>query len=445
MGLLDRFTRDELSAKVWWPFALVLIVLLVLTFPGESRAIDHAQQGASDRAIALITGPLVADAGDVSGPITEDRAQRLRDALAPALANDPRIQAVRLWSSDGTLLFSTNPNERVGSNAAMNNAILATASEASGRRINETSRHDLLGDPSAAHYDTYLALPSDARVVVEVQTSDALLLDGLRSLWLRIRIALAVASLLVLGLAILAMRKPLAAVGAGVPFYEATIPRGQALISLEEETELRHAGAHAKERVKSMEDRLRELEADKLRLEGELQLALSTKAAGMRVIPSPNAAPAPAPASAPRVVRVEPAAEVPPQPAAPAASQPARRTPARSAPLPEPRPATAATRSTSELMVIPDAAAAPSDVVVVPEREEDDGVAAPQVPAPPAPSEEAVDVLHRLVEPVGAHQEPAASDPSVIRARLARTAALKKPGSRERREEREERDPPQRR
>jgi hypothetical protein len=446
MGLLDRFTRDELSAKVWWPFALVLIVLLVLTFPGESRAIDHAQRGASDRAIALITGPLVADAGDISGPVSTDRAQRLRDALAPQLANDPRIEAVRLWSSGGALLFSTNTNERVGSNAAMNNAILATASEASGRRINETSRSNLLGDPSAPHYDTYLALPSDARVVVQVQTSDASLLDGLRALWLRLRIALGVASLLVLGLAVLSMRKPLAAVGAGVPFYEATIPRGHALISLDEETQLRHAGAHAKERVKSMEDRLRELEADKLRLEGELQLALSTKAAGLRVIPSPNVAPAGAPApepapepvAAPRVVRVEPDAEPPRQPASPAP------TPARSTPLPGSRPAAAAARQVEEVVVVPEAAPSPRDVVVVPDRAEEEAPA-PQAPTPPESSEEAVDVLHRLVEPVGAHQESPGSDPSAIRARLARTAALKKPGSRERREEREERDAPERR
>ncbi len=285
MALLDRFTRDELSAKVWWPFALVLIVLLVLTFPGQSRAIADAQDGAADRAVALITGPLVANAGSVSGPITADRAQRLRDALAPALADDPRIQAVRLWLQDGTLIFSTDTKDRVGSNEALNNAILAAASEASQRRITETSHSDLVGDPSAAHFDTYLALPSDARVVTEVQTSDAALLDGLRAMWLRIRLVLGVSSLLVLGLAVLSMRKPLAAVGAGVPFYEATIPRGHALISLEEETQLRQAGAHAKQRVKSMEDRLHELEAEKLRLEGELQRALSTKASGMRVDP----------------------------------------------------------------------------------------------------------------------------------------------------------------
>jgi hypothetical protein len=51
----------------------------------------------------------------------------------------------------------------------------------------------------------------------------------------------------------------------------------------------------------------------------------------------------------------------------------------------------------------------------------------------PSSNEEAADVLARLVEPVS--ERPSNEvDPGAIRARLARTAALKKPGSRERRE-----------
>jgi len=49
--------------------------------------------------------------------------------------------------------------------------------------------------------------------------------------------------------------------------------------------------------------------------------------------------------------------------------------------------------------------------------------------------DDATDVLHRLV-PEGEAPVPL-DDPADLRARLARTAALKKPGSRERKEERE--------
>jgi len=52
----------------------------------------------------------------------------------------------------------------------------------------------------------------------------------------------------------------------------------------------------------------------------------------------------------------------------------------------------------------------------------------------PSSDEEAVDVLARLVEPVSGSPNSEV-DPGAIRARLARTAALKKPGSRERREQ----------
>ena len=58
----------------------------------------------------------------------------------------------------------------------------------------------------------------------------------------------------------------------------------------------------------------------------------------------------------------------------------------------------------------------------------------------PSSDEEAVDVLARLVEPVSGSPRSEV-DPGTIRARLARTAALKKPGSRERRE-RDHQQPP---
>jgi hypothetical protein len=37
MRFIDRFTLDDVSAKVWWPFAMVLLVLFVLTFPRNTE------------------------------------------------------------------------------------------------------------------------------------------------------------------------------------------------------------------------------------------------------------------------------------------------------------------------------------------------------------------------------------------------------------------------
>jgi len=54
MRFIDRFTRDEFSAKVWWPFTMVLLVLFVLTFPAQHRAVDarHRETAAVDAALS---------------------------------------------------------------------------------------------------------------------------------------------------------------------------------------------------------------------------------------------------------------------------------------------------------------------------------------------------------------------------------------------------------
>jgi hypothetical protein len=48
MRFIDRFTLDDISAKVWWPFTMLLLVLLVLTFPAENRAIDARRRATSE-------------------------------------------------------------------------------------------------------------------------------------------------------------------------------------------------------------------------------------------------------------------------------------------------------------------------------------------------------------------------------------------------------------
>jgi hypothetical protein len=81
MRFIDRFTRDEFSAKVWWPFTMVLLVLFVLTFPAEHRAVDarHRETAAVDAALSqrviqpnLESAPAsTAITGTVSDALTE--------------------------------------------------------------------------------------------------------------------------------------------------------------------------------------------------------------------------------------------------------------------------------------------------------------------------------------------------------------------------------------
>jgi hypothetical protein len=327
--------------------------------------------------------------------------------------------------------------------------------------------------------------------------------------------------------------------GVGVPFYPTSVPSGMAVLDVDEANELREAGAYARGRIQSQKVRLDELEASKLRLEGELQRALSTGSmtavarsiprgateieppapAGMPqpepapVVPVahiPDRAPAvaapvaatrerkrretrepvPIEAAAPTPAPIEPAAPAPrpvepaaaaarmterpaaapasaARPAEPAAAAPK---PAAAAPKPAaaaPKPAAAASKPAAEPKPAPVskpaakapppprpardevppvptpsprvAAAAPvhedEAFVVVPESERILPPSRPRavVPIPDADDAdrhdaEVLDVLERLVEPIGTPVPEA--DPGAMRARLARTAARKKPGSR---------------
>src|SRR5206468_10631225 len=101
MRFIDRFTRDDVSAKVWWPFTMLLIVLLVLTFPGEHRAIDsrHRDTAAADASLSTrVIAPLVtsAPAGTIAGSLSDQLTEEVRDEI---LVNDARITAVRIWSA----------------------------------------------------------------------------------------------------------------------------------------------------------------------------------------------------------------------------------------------------------------------------------------------------------------------------------------------------------
>jgi hypothetical protein len=119
-----------------------------------------------------------------------------------------------------------------------------------------------------------------------------------------------------------------------------------------------------------------------------------------------------------------------PAPAAKAPPPPPRRSPGKHVAPSEP-----VTVASDEMSIT----AAPTDrrpsdaqpeVVVVPEPEK-----AHVGAHGPDSNDEVLDVLQRLVPSNG--EEPRREPPGDLRARLARTAALKKPGSRERQEQRE--------
>lgn len=498
--MFDRFTRDEVSSWVWWPATMVLVVLFVLTFPGQNRAIDQRHADAEARAWSAATGTLGPALDDVAfGPIGGQTAGELRALAQARILGAPWAETVRIWAADSTLLWSSEASDPVGSAAGLNDEQITRALADQTRALGVVSERDLDGRPSAATYSAYAPFTFGGEIAAaQFEVPVSTLMSDVRGDWLGYRIVLGLATLLTFALAIGSMREPVARIGAGVPLSRASLPPDMELIEVERKLELERAGANARERVTHMEQRLRESEELRMRAEGDLQKALSQLAIqpgrpARSVIPRPGGEPStstasavapddglivvptipdervptdgrvaatttevrpPSPTTDPRSeprrqpVRRRPAAATTWEPAsrrgaaaAPnegAAAAPTQEAAAEPAQEPAARPArkpeTAAARA-SEPETETAAARAPEPepepVVVVPVASDaiDADAGFSGVDAQDAADADARDVLERLVEPVAASVAPMA-DPSVLRAKLARTAALKKPGSR---------------
>jgi len=493
VSVLDRFTLDEISAKIWWPLAMVALVALVLTVPAANHAADRARRESAGTAIVISVQqiePLTAGGASVA---------ELNAALARIQAANPSYDAVRLWSADKLLIASS-----IGVNDPLHNGTAGVNDTDIDAALSSTSRLDVTnraptGDegPTTVHTFVRVDGPTGSPEVTEFEASDAALLAQVHHDWNGYRIVGAAAFLLLLLLALMSMREPVATIGVGVPFYPASLPPNLAIVDAERAIVIEHEDDHVRQRVEGLQQRLDESERQRLKAEARLQQALTTLGTGGRNVPGlPPEPPTPTlppsrqtsgrrPKPEPTEPVTRPAAEAAPtpaaaiDPAAAAASSPKhvskKRTSRRSTqkPAAESTPAPRRSRAEEPTEAPVTAPAAPERVTVsaddvtvtaqpttkpAPAKSEPDGrpevvvlpaekptpvgAAKASTPAPvaapsKAPEQDAsADVLHRLVPEGDAPVEPL-DDPGDLRARLARTAALKKPGSKERQDQRE--------
>jgi hypothetical protein len=500
MRFIDRFTLDDVSAKVWWPLTMLLLVLLVLTFPAENRAIDASRRDTSETDAALgarVIAPNLADAppGPIGGSLGDQLKEEVHDEI---LVNDDRIVAIRLWTPSHELVWSSVGADRLGTSTALNDDAI-DAALAAGTPTGVTTDRAPDNSPSPTLYYAY-SIQGPQRLVAEFEYLDSELTSDVRSSWLGYQIVLGLGLLLALTLALLSTREPKARIGTGVPFYPESLPADLSVVDSDRAVVIEHAAARIRERVGALQNALDESEAARRRAEGQLQQALAALNTPGRRTPIPTREPAPevaaprvrvpealvrapapepvadvpepvrarepepapepiepepvpepiepepvpepiepepilpepepepiVPEPAPEPIEPEPKLETAPEPQAASAPEPEREPEVTAAPEPEPEPEIAAAPEPE-----PEPAAAAStdrngapDVVVVPELQ-------PAGSAPARGKESASDLLDRLVEPVGTHDPT--DDASDLRARLARTAAIKKPGSKERRE-----------
>jgi len=505
--VFDRFTLDEVSAKIWWPLAMVALVALVLTVPAANHAADRARRESAARAVAISTQQIE--------PLTtnDTSVEDISAALARIQQANPSYDAVRLWSTQKLLVASSVQNDplRLGTAGVKDSDIDGALS--SGSRLDVTNREPT-GDegPTTVHTFVKVDGPSGPEVT-EFEASDAALLAEVHHDWNGYRIVAAAAFLLLLLLALLSMREPMADIGVGVPFYPVSLPPNLAVVDAERAVVIEHEDDHVRQRVDGLQQRLDESERLRLKAEAQLQQALTTLGTGGRNVPglppepptptlpasrsdrrpkpapaepvatrpdpvtpsptlTPPAAAAPVAAAAEdpaaaassrpkhaskkrssRRAATEPAVEPTPIPRRSRADEPADApVPVSSAPPPPDRVAVVAEGMTVTSRTPAGDAGASNDtrpeVVVLPEEQPSAVGAKPAAPpaaatapaakpAATAPASEPMpDVRQQLGAEGQAHDEPL-DDPADLRARLARTAALKKPGSRERQDQRD--------
>ncbi|MGZ8618399.1 MAG: hypothetical protein ACXWYE_00690 [Actinomycetota bacterium] len=99
---------------VWGGLAALCIVLFMVTREQERAALTERVDAAERR--ALLYGDTVLhhalDARDVSTPLAGTAYWNLQAVVQDRVFDDPLVARVRLWSPDGTLLFSTAVSER---------------------------------------------------------------------------------------------------------------------------------------------------------------------------------------------------------------------------------------------------------------------------------------------------------------------------------------------
>ena len=527
MRFIDRFTRDEFSAKVWWPFTMVLLVLFVLTFPAEHRAVDarHRETAVVDAALTrrvILPSVPPSASSSITGPLGDVLTEKVNDEI---LVNDPRIGAVRIWSPQHVLLWS-DPHGALDSAQWLNDDDIDAATAAAGAPTWLTTHRTPTNEPGPATFYSYTAFGSYAGfgaqpLIASFEYRDGPLTSDVRASWLGYQIAIGLGMLLAFGLSLLSMREPLAEIGTGVPFFPGSVPEDLTLMEVDRAVAIEQASDRIKERTASLQHKLEASEAARLRAEGRLQQALAALAqpgrrsrmpvpkptpvaqqvvkvprsepivaqpepepeavvvARVQRVPGPQgrslvpkkdrvsrrtskrrpvAAPAPKPISPKPVVEApqpEPVVEAPePAPQRPVVEKPkpALQRPVVETPEPAPQRPVVETPQPEPAPIVPPPEPAPivppPDQIITPEPDpvevakiepSYDGGSPEVVVVPelqpvgtPAGPESASDLLDRLVEPVPEHGSTEA--PRDLRAKLARTAALKKPGSKERRE-----------
>jgi hypothetical protein len=146
----------------------------------QQRAVEQQRAHARERAVTYasqVVAPPLADRS-ISGPIDGQASNEVASALRKEVfATDPTVMLVRLWASDGRLMFSSNPRELPGPSQAGDVASIRAASKQGGK---------VTSAMSAGVLSVYAPLHVGGQVVgaVEVDRDEATVERSIQAPWI---------------------------------------------------------------------------------------------------------------------------------------------------------------------------------------------------------------------------------------------------------------------
>jgi hypothetical protein len=303
--LIERFTRDAASKYVWAVMALVAAGGLAFAVLRGGAALDDERASSQARAVGYVQEELDPrlQGLDLAGPITGQPAASLKATVERTILADDRLSRLRIWSTDGRLLFSTDQADTLGSDAGLNDELLAESS--GGSVITRSNISDTGGqnDPERSLLRTYVPLRASA--IAEIDQTDEGTLAAVRTEWIYYEILAGAMLLLFLVLTGLSLREPIEPINVGVPFAASSIPSGFSLIDDDRLHAVHEVYRLASERVGRLKEKLEESEAARRRLEGDIQRALSKAAGTARpAVPTVMGPPAAVVRTEPTIVQV---------------------------------------------------------------------------------------------------------------------------------------------
>ena len=257
-------TRGRKGPIVWGGLALLTLVALGGSVFLSKAAVTASERDAVDRAEDLTASIVASELTRelVLQDITGEDYRRLLVAVQAGILSDDQVVTVRVWRTDGNLLFSTAQRDEPAEVIAADDPQIQAAAggEVVSALSTEIEPRVGLRRPSEELLQTYvpvsLLTDSFVEAVVEIDQRYGAIRNDALTLWRPVQILLAVGLVLIVGGLVRSLRRRSPAPEASAPSPTVTYARADDRVVREAKDRV-HA---AERRAKEAEERLRERE-----------------------------------------------------------------------------------------------------------------------------------------------------------------------------------------